>query len=76
MKLEKDEPLELRIFIDRSIVEVFANKKQCLTLRTYPAFKNSNRISIFSKGSDADLISLRSWSIKSIWSELKQFEGY
>ncbi|MQG18936.1 MAG: glycoside hydrolase family 32 protein [SAR202 cluster bacterium] len=75
LKLEKDEPLELRIFIDRSIVEVFANKKQCLTLRTYPAFKNSNRISIFSKGSDADLISLRSWSIKSIWSELKQFEG-
>ena len=27
----------LRIFIDRSIIEVFANDRQCLTLRVYPS---------------------------------------
>jgi len=76
LKLQNNEDLELKIFIDRSIVEVFANGKQCLTLRTYPLLKNSNGISGFSKGSDAELISIKCWSIKSIWPELKKFEGY
>ena len=75
LKLQNGENLELRIFIDRSIVEVFANSKQCLTLRTYPLLENSNGISVFSKGSDAELISFKSWNIKSIWPELKKFEG-
>ena len=75
LKLQNGENLELRIFIDRSIVEVFANRKQCLTLRTYPSLENSNGISVFSKGSDAELISFKSWNIKSIWPELKKFEG-
>ena len=30
------EALELRVFIDRSVVEVFANDRQCLTVRVYP----------------------------------------
>ena len=34
--LAADEALHLRIFIDRSIIEVFANDRQCLTLRVYP----------------------------------------
>ena len=42
---------------------------------TYPLLKNSNGISVFSKGSDAELISFKSWNIKSIWPELKKFEG-
>ena len=33
--LEETETLKLRIFIDRSIVEVFANDKQCLTTVSY-----------------------------------------
>ncbi|MCE2489210.1 MAG: GH32 C-terminal domain-containing protein [Anaerolineae bacterium] len=33
LAIAADEPLHLRIFIDRSIIEVFANDKQCLTLR-------------------------------------------
>jgi len=32
----RDEPLKLRIFIDRSVVEVFANGKQYLAMRVYP----------------------------------------
>ncbi|MCE2489212.1 MAG: GH32 C-terminal domain-containing protein [Anaerolineae bacterium] len=33
LAIAADEALHLRIFIDRSIIEVFANDKQCLTLR-------------------------------------------
>ena len=31
-----DEPLSLRVFIDRSVVEVFVNGKQCVAMRIYP----------------------------------------
>ena len=34
--LEDDEPLQLRVFIDRSVVEVFVNGVQCLAVRVYP----------------------------------------
>ncbi len=36
VQLEADEPLQLRIFIDRSVVEVFVNGKQCVAVRVYP----------------------------------------
>ena len=34
--LEPGEPLQLRVFIDRSVVEVFANGKQCIAARGLP----------------------------------------
>ena len=34
--LEDGENLELRVFIDRSIVEVFANDRLCIAARVYP----------------------------------------
>ena len=43
LDLAKDEALHLRIFIDRSIVEVFANGRQCLTQRIYPSRRRQPR---------------------------------
>ena len=40
-QLQPREPLKLRIFIDRSVVEVFANGRQCMTQRIYPARRDS-----------------------------------
>jgi beta-fructofuranosidase len=34
--LEKGEVLDLRVFIDKSIIEVYANDRQCVTARVYP----------------------------------------
>ena len=73
--LEEGEPLRLRVFIDRSIVEVFANGRQCLTLRAYPSCKDSTGVSVFSRGSDAKLVSLNAYQMKSIWPELKDQQG-
>ncbi len=69
------EPLRLRVFVDRSIVEVFANDRQCLTIRAYPTRDDSSQVSVFARGSDAKLVSLRAWQMRSIWPELKALEG-
>ncbi len=36
LKLERGERLRLHVFVDRSIVEVFANGRVCMTSRIYP----------------------------------------
>ncbi|MDP6452276.1 MAG: glycoside hydrolase family 32 protein, partial [SAR202 cluster bacterium] len=75
IELDESEPLRLRIFIDRSIVEVFANGRQCLTIRTYPEREDSNCVSIFARGANAKLVSLDSWQMRSVWPELSGREG-
>ena len=75
LTLAADEALHLRIFIDRSIIEVFANDKQCLTLRVYPEREDSRGLALFSRGRPARLRSLKVWQMRSVWPELKQFEG-
>ncbi len=65
--LEDDEPLRLRVFIDRSVVEVFVNGKQCLAVRVYPARDDSLGVSLRAQGSAAALKRLDAWQMRSIW---------
>jgi len=65
--LEKGELLNLRIFIDKSVVEVFANGKQCVAMRVYPGRNDSNGVSVRSIGNEASLQSLEAWQMKSIY---------
>ena len=73
--MSEGEPLELRVFIDRSVIEIFANDRQCLTLRVYPERDDSRGVSVFARGADARLLSLDCWQMRSIWPELKGIEG-
>jgi len=73
--LEDNELLHLRVFVDRSIIEVFANERQCLTIRAYPTREDSTGISLIARGSEAKLVSLSAWQMRSIWPELKFREG-
>jgi beta-fructofuranosidase len=73
--LEDNELLRLRVFIDQSIIEVFANDRQCLTIRAYPTREDSSGISLLARGSKAKLVSLKAWQMRSIWPELKSREG-
>jgi len=73
--LEDGDLLRLRIFIDRSVIEVFANGRQCLTLGTYPSREDSKSVSVFARGKDAKLVSLRAYQMRSIWPDLKYKEG-
>jgi len=65
--LEKDEPVKLRIFIDKSIIEVFVNDKQCISVRAYPGRDDSKGVSITAKGNEALLKSIQAWQMKSIY---------
>lgn len=66
LKLQDGENLDLRIFVDRSVIEVYANDRQSLTARVYPGGKQSQTVAIFSKGGKAKLISLDAWKMKTI----------
>ena len=61
------ETLNLRVFIDRSSVEVFANGRQCVALRVYPEREDGVGVSLRAQGSDATLRSLDAWQMASIW---------
>jgi len=65
--MAKDEPLKLRVFIDRSVVEVFINGRQCLTVRVYPDRQDSLGVSLRAQSKDARLLSLDAWQLKSIY---------
>jgi len=65
--LAKNEPLKLRVFIDRSVVEVFVNGRQCVAMRVYPSRPDSVGVSMRSQGSGAVLKSLDAWQMKNIY---------
>jgi len=59
--------LELQVFVDRSVVEVFANGLHYLAKRIYPARSDSLDVQAFSLGGNAGLRSLDAWQMDSIW---------
>jgi beta-fructofuranosidase len=61
-ELPKDEPVTLRVFLDKAMVEVFANDRQAMvSALTHPA--ENVGISIFSEGADVKVPSLRAWKM-------------
>ena len=67
LTLADGEPLHLRIFIDRSVVEVFANNRQCLTKRIYPSREDSIGVRGFANKKDSTIKILNKWNMNSIW---------
>ena len=67
--LPKGKLLELRIFIDKSVVEVFANDRQCVAVRVYPGLEDSIGVSVRSQGSKSKIIALDAWQMKNIYEE-------
>jgi beta-fructofuranosidase len=61
------EPLKLRIFVDRSVVEVFANGRQYAAIRVYPSRADSLGVSLRSQGTDTQVRSLAAWQMKNIY---------
>ncbi len=61
--LEDNELLTLRVFVDKSIVEVFANERQAVTRRIYPSRKDSLGVTLLSSGAETKIISLQAWDM-------------
>lgn len=67
VEIQPEEHIKLRIFIDKSVVEVFINGRQCVAARVYPGLANSLGVSIQSRGNSSELISLDAWQMKNIY---------
>ncbi len=68
LQLAPDEPLELRVFLDRSVIEIFANGgRACLTSRVYPSRDDSLGIALYAVGNRARVTRLDVWELASIW---------
>ncbi|CAG5018460.1 Sucrose-6-phosphate hydrolase [Dyadobacter sp. CECT 9275] len=64
LALKPGEDLKLEIFIDKSIIEVFANRRLCVTQRVYPTRSDSTGVSLYSEGSGVVKVSeLRCWDM-------------
>ena len=63
-ELDADEPLNLRVFIDKSVVEVFANNRQAVMRRVYPVGNDSQGVSIFSSGGAVEVRSVNAWKME------------
>jgi beta-fructofuranosidase len=61
-ELKKGEPLELRIFIDKSVIEVFANDRQAIARMVYPTLGGRD-IRLFSKGGNASVQTFTAWEM-------------
>lgn len=61
-ELKNGEPLVLRVFIDKSIIEVFANDRQAIGRMVYPTLGGKG-ISLFSEGGNIDVKSVIAWEL-------------
>ncbi len=55
--------LRLRVFIDRSVVEVFANERQVVMRRIYPTRQDSVGVRLFARGGAAQVRVWRAWEM-------------
>ena len=60
------ENLELRVFVDRSVIEVFANGRACITTRVYPTRDDARSIGVSATGGSATIESMTIWDMAPI----------
>lgn len=65
-ELGPGENLHLRIFVDCSVIEVFANDRFCITSRVYPSRADSLGVAVSALG-QARIVSLDIWTLAAIW---------
>ncbi len=62
LELKKGEPLVLRVFIDKSVIEVFANDRQAIARMVYPTLKGRG-VQLFSQGGATKVKAVKRWTM-------------
>ncbi|MBI5834311.1 MAG: glycoside hydrolase family 32 protein [Armatimonadetes bacterium] len=62
--IPEGQPVRLHVFIDKSVVEVFINGRQCVAARVYPGRADSVGVALRAQGREAALRSLQAWAMK------------
>jgi len=63
---KKDENLVLRVFIDKNLVEVFANDRQAAAF-AHGHVREAPNINLFARGGDAAVTEVKAWRMASIY---------
>ena len=61
--LEENGVLDLDIFVDRSVIEIFVNSRVCLVQRVYPVRDDSTQFRLFSKDGNVEATDLHRWEM-------------
>ncbi|MGH9432119.1 MAG: glycoside hydrolase family 32 protein [Terriglobia bacterium] len=67
LEIQPGIPVQLSIFLDRSVIEVFANRRACLTARIYPTRSDSLGARLFAKDGKITVKKLSTHTMRSIW---------
>jgi beta-fructofuranosidase len=62
--LASDEPTRLRVFVDRSVVEVYLNDRICITGRVYPTREDSLRVRVMAPDRQAIARPVDVWAMR------------
>lgn len=60
---QKGEKIRLRVFLDKSMLEVFVNGRQCITQVVYPTSKDATGLLVFSNDAPVKVEQVRSWNL-------------
>ena len=66
LTLTGERKLNLRIFLDRSVLEVFANETVCIT-KTIPSHAAAANLKLHADGGSATAKLIQAWPMKTIW---------
>ena len=72
--LEEGEDLHLHVFIDKNLVEVFANDRQAAAF-AHPHIREHPNIRLFSKRGPVVVRQLRAWKMQSIYDRPESTEA-
>ena len=63
LELKPGEPLKLRVFVDKSVVEIYANDRQAICRMVYPSRPDSLGVVLFANGGQARFNSVKAWEM-------------
>ena len=63
----KGESFKLHIFIDKALIQAYANDVKSITSWAYPTLEESKGLQIWAEGGDAKVKSMQVWEMKSIY---------
>lgn len=63
VSLEPDGTLSLHVYLDRSVLELFANDAQALATRIYPTRADSTGVSLYAADTDVSVETLEIWEL-------------
>lgn len=71
ISLAPGEALELHIFLDHSIIEIFVQGRLYLACRVYPTREDSQSLRLFTRKGNATFTYIKVWQMKAIWPNSK-----